>query len=335
MPALFKQVVVLFVKDVKFVINMKQIIAIFVLSLGMNSIAQQLTFEDPFRYLALGDSYTIGQSVPVEERFPVQLLERLKSTYGLRDAEVDIIAQTGWTTTSLKAAIELFLDESVEYDLVSLLIGVNNQYQGMDINTYRPAFSELLERAISIAGGDKNKVFVVSIPDYAFTPSHANIAAISDEIDDYNNINRNVSMEYGVRYVNITPISRRGLDEPDLVASDDLHPSGKQYSEWVVEIANELAKALATGDDSEDITDLKTGEPGDSLLWNLSKGSLHLDLPEAGGLLSLYDIQGRLVNEVPAMSKKMSVEVNDLLAGIYLLQYEVNNKKISRKVFID
>lgn len=187
---------------------------------------------EPIRYLALGDSYTIGESVASDQNFPAQLVDSLKAS-GVAVSSYKIIAQTGWTTTSLKNAIASSSYKDT-FNLVSLLIGVNNQYQGKSIGLYEQEFVELAERAIQFAGGKKDHVFVVSIPDYGYTPfGKNNQMTISSEIDLYNSINKRLSDSLRLKYYNITPISRRGLSEPDLVAGDGLHPSAKMYKEWV------------------------------------------------------------------------------------------------------
>lgn len=188
--------------------------------------------SDTLFYLALGDSYTIGQSVAVNERYPVQLGDSLFLN-NKDKIDVKIIARTGWTTSQLKQAIDNDDNLRSKYDLVSLLIGVNNQYQGRSLETYKVEFRELLEKAIALAGNDRNKVFVISIPDYAYTPFGNGNATISQEIDDFNAANKAITKELGIRYFDITPISRQGLNDTELVASDGLHPSGKQYTEWV------------------------------------------------------------------------------------------------------
>jgi lysophospholipase L1-like esterase len=182
------------------------------------------------RYLALGDSYTIGESVPATDRFPVQLARELR----LGDPE--IIARTGWTTDELNAAIDA-ANPHGPYDLVTLLIGVNNQYRGRDAEQYRGEFAALLRRAIGFAGGDAKKVVVVSIPDWGVTPfaEGRDGAKIGTEIDRYNAINREETARAGAKYVDITPISRG--NDPTLVAGDGLHPAGKQYTEWAKLIA--------------------------------------------------------------------------------------------------
>ena len=186
----------------------------------------------PIKYLALGDSYTIGESVTEAERWPVQLANALREKG--RDIEAPkIIATTGWRTDNLGNAINI-ASLKPEYDLVSLLIGVNNQYQGKPIDQFRKEFEELLNVAIRLARGQKENVFVVSIPDYGYTPfGKANQPKISKELDEYNSISKAITGKYGVKYFYITDISRKGLNDPSLVASDGLHPSGKQYKEWV------------------------------------------------------------------------------------------------------
>lgn len=182
------------------------------------------------RYLALGDSYTIGESVAAEERFPVQLAKQLNL------GEPQIIARTGWTTDELNAAIDA-ADPKGPYDLVTLLIGVNNQYRGRSADEYRTQFVGLLQRAIGFAGGNAQHVIVVSIPDWGVTPfaEGRDRAKIAREIDQFNAINREEAQRAGAKWVDITPISRR--NDASLVAGDGLHPSGSQYSEWVKVIA--------------------------------------------------------------------------------------------------
>ncbi len=202
------------------------------LSCKMKDEASEIKPSEPIRYLALGDSYTIGESVPSEQNFPAQLVAAMKKN-GTSVSSYKLIARTGWTTTNLKTAIEgSGLKDT--FNMVSLLIGVNNQYQGKSIEAYKKEFVELAERAIQFAGGHKNNVFIVSIPDYGYTPfGKNNQATISQQIDLFNAANKQLSDSLGLTYCNITPISRRGLSEPDLVAGDGLHPSAKMYAAWV------------------------------------------------------------------------------------------------------
>lgn len=189
------------------------------------------------QYLALGDSYTIGESVCGTCSFPAQLKQSMSF---LLDADVglEIIAQTGWTTTNLKNAI-VAQEPDADYDMVTLLIGVNNQYQNRPFTLYEQEFPELLNTAISLAKGNKNNVIVVSIPDYAFTPfgqSSPDPIGISTQIDQYNAFAENYATQNGIVFVNITDITREGIQNPNLVASDGLHPSQLAYSKFVERI---------------------------------------------------------------------------------------------------
>jgi lysophospholipase L1-like esterase len=191
--------------------------------------------QQHLHYLALGDSYTIGESVSELERWPNQLVDSLEKQ-GMYFDKPTIVATTGWRTDDLRHAIEQTKLHK-NYDLVSLLIGVNNQYQGKPVEEYSREFEELLETAISLAGGNKEHVFVVSIPDYGYTPfGESNQSRITAAIDDFNSINKEITERKGVAYVYITDISRNGLRQPDLVAHDNLHPSAKMYSLWVQRI---------------------------------------------------------------------------------------------------
>ena len=183
------------------------------------------------RYLALGDSYTIGESVDAAERFPNQLADFLKA--GGLQIEVTIIAKTGWTTNELWDGIQAS-EINPPYDLVSLLIGVNNQYRGYDISEYREQFVFLLNKSIEYAGGDPKHVIVLSIPDWGVTPFARGQGGerIARDIDAFNAVNREESEKAGAQYVNITPISREAEHDTTLIAPDGLHPSGKMYMEW-------------------------------------------------------------------------------------------------------
>lgn len=195
--------------------------------------------NEKMKFLALGDSYTIGESVEESQRWPVQLVDALRKKNVLFD-DPEIIAQTGWRTDDLKRAI-IAADPAKDYDLVSLLIGVNNQYQGKTDESYASEFEELLKMSISFAGGDKTKVIVLSIPDYGYTPfGKEKQELVSKAIEEFNNTNRAITKKYSVKYFNITDISRKGVEDPQLVADDGLHPSGKQYKLWVELIVAEL-----------------------------------------------------------------------------------------------
>ncbi len=187
-------------------------------------------------YLALGDSYTIGESVATNDRWPVQLVN-LAAKSGVDLAQPVIIAKTGWTTDELQKAIE---EKSLtkKFDHVSLLIGVNNQYRGYEFSQYEKEFTELLSTAVAFCK-EKSNVFVVSIPDYGVTPfgQGKEPTKIARELDKYNDFARRACEGQGVTYFNITEISRKARNDKSLTAEDTLHPSGKMYTQWVNLIA--------------------------------------------------------------------------------------------------
>ena len=193
-------------------------------------------------YLALGDSYTIGEAVPEAGCWPVQLAVRLGW------AAPTIVAQTGWTTDELSLAIDAAAPAST-YDRVSLLIGVNNQYRGRTVANYAAEFRGLLDRAIALAAGDAARVFVVSIPDWGVTAFAARDgrgrARIGREIDAFNAAARTVCESLGVRFIDITPTSRDRGGEPDMLAEDGLHPSSAMYARWTDDIVHTLSVAVA------------------------------------------------------------------------------------------
>jgi lysophospholipase L1-like esterase len=194
-------------------------------------------------YLALGDSYTIGQSVEVAERFPAQTVNLLRQQ-GIAVADPIYIARTGWTTDELQAAMAS--QPLATYDVVSLLIGVNDQYRGRDTTSYRQRFTQLLERSIQLAGGRKAAVFVLSIPDYSVTPfvPASDKERVRREVDLFNGINRRITESMGVSYTDITPSSREGATNPSLIAQDGLHPSGREYAKWAALLAPKMAAVL-------------------------------------------------------------------------------------------
>ena len=218
---------------------MKNLLPILLL-LSFQGMAQKLIVREEVKLLALGDSYTIGESVALTSRWPMQLVDSLQKR-GVDCLQPKIIATTGWRTDNLKNAISRTKFKKEEYNLVSLLIGVNNYYQGKSVETYAPEFEELLITAIQLARGEKSAVFVISIPDYGYTPfGKEKQEKISEGIDAYNAVNKSIAEKHGVKYFNITEISRRGLSEPDLVAADGLHPSEKMYSQWVELILSDI-----------------------------------------------------------------------------------------------
>ena len=193
-------------------------------------------------YLALGDSYTFGESVPQDQSFPYQLAAKLNLT-GIKMSSPEIIATTGWTTDDLiKAISEKNLQK--KYELVTLLIGVNNQYRGYSSEVYRQEFKELLTTAINYADGNKTHVFVVSIPDWSATPfakkSNRDLQKISAQIDLFNAISKEETLREGIQYVDITPASRKANSDISLIAEDGLHPSGLMYTEWAELVAGKI-----------------------------------------------------------------------------------------------
>ncbi len=194
------------------------------------------------RYLALGDSYTIGEALNVEDSWPMQWAHALRAN-GIDVADPGIIAKTGWATDELSDALDEAESNSTirpPYDLVSLLIGVNNQYRGRSAENYREEFSGLLKRAIAYAGNKNSHVFIVSIPDWGITEfgqkSGRDLAQIARELDTYNQINREVSKQAGVHWVDISKVTREVGADPEFYAEDGLHPSRALYALWVKEL---------------------------------------------------------------------------------------------------
>lgn len=187
------------------------------------------------KLLSLGDSYTIGESVCDNCRFPNQLKDSLYRRTGNQNISLQIIARTGWTTTNLINALDA--ENLVNgFDLVTLLIGVNNQYQRLDFSIYENEFPKLISKAVELTNNNKTKVIVISIPDYAFTPFGGGNTSISSEIDKYNNFAESYCVSQNITFINITDITRQGLAKPNLVANDGLHPSEEAYTEFVKRI---------------------------------------------------------------------------------------------------
>jgi len=197
-----------------------------------------------FSWLALGDSYTIGQSVNENERFPAQTIALLKNE-NLLIKTPQYIATTGWTTLNLLDAIATQNPQG-PFDVVTLLIGVNDQYQHFDTGGYRINFNQCLLNAIALAGNKRDHVFVLSIPDYSVTPFAANgdTTEIRKEIDEFNAINKEVTLSFNISYTDITPFTREAKNDASLIAGDGLHPSGKEYAKWAALLAPEIEKVL-------------------------------------------------------------------------------------------
>lgn len=298
---------------------------LFFLVMPLAVFAQDLTVTSPIRFLALGDSYTIGQSVSPAQRWPEQfkdsMIARGKTVELLR-----VLATTGWRTDNL---IDAIIGENLaasNYNLVSGLIGVNNQYQGRPISQYMQEFPQLLDSAIRYAGGDTHRVFIVSIPDYAFTPfgQGANPAQISTELDQYNSIARQYATQYGIHFFDITPISRQGLQDPELVAGDGLHPSGKQYSQWVHLVMHYL----------DSLTLLPTGARGlakkQTLALYPNPTGAYLTVTSTPGFkgdvfYEITDLQGRRVKKERWVVGK-AMPIHELKPGLYHLKLTDGNR---------
>lgn len=197
-----------------------------------------------YAYLALGDSYTIGELVPATENFPHQLATMLNAQ-GLKVAEPVIIATTGWTTDELAAAIK---ERNIQdtFSFVTLLIGVNNQYRGRDLDNYRQEYLQLLDTAIRYVNGHVNNVFVLSIPDWGVTPfaEGRDRAQIAKDIDAYNAACKDITLAHKCHYLDITDSTRKNGTTPEYLAEDGLHPSGKEYKIWAERLIPMVAKVL-------------------------------------------------------------------------------------------
>jgi lysophospholipase L1-like esterase len=198
------------------------------------------------RFLALGDSYTIGEAVREDERWPMQLAAMLR-TSGIQVATPTIVARTGWTTDELSAGIDA-AHLSGKYDLVTLLIGVNNQYRGREADEFRGQLRTLLHHAVNFAGGHASHVIVIAIPDWGVTPfaEGRDRAKIGREIDEFNAINKAEAASAGAHYVDISSIAKRAASESALIAHDGLHPSGAMYAGWTQLILPVARTALSS-----------------------------------------------------------------------------------------
>jgi lysophospholipase L1-like esterase len=212
------------------------LITIFLLLLNMNTSAQKKQVS----YLALGDSYTIGEGLPLEENFPNQLANMIRAK-GIEVTGPDIVAKTGWTTFELKDGIAAAKLKE-QYDWVTLLIGVNNQYRGLAPEDYAREFEQLLKQAIQFAGGKSSNVVVVSIPDWGATPfaRERNRALITEQIADFNLRNSRIASKNNVKYVDITEGTREAMINPELLAGDKLHYSAVEYARWASAILKEM-----------------------------------------------------------------------------------------------
>jgi lysophospholipase L1-like esterase len=212
------------------------------MSASVSSQAQQKSLT----YLALGDSYTIGEGVELNDRYPVQLVQEWNKTSKNQFASPLIIAKTGWTVDELEAGIQATPTAAEGYDLVTLLIGVNNQYRGRTVESYAQDFEKMLQRAIAFARGNKAHVIVLSIPDWGVTPfaisKAVNPAKVANEIDEYNETKKAICAKNGVKYIDITAEYRIAGALPEGVVADELHPSSLIYKSWMEKLLLEVQK---------------------------------------------------------------------------------------------
>ncbi|MEI7587765.1 SGNH/GDSL hydrolase family protein [Runella sp.] len=228
---------------------MKWIWSIFILMAACS--AKNATTVEPdnlitgkYRYLSLGDSYTIGESVAPEERWSMILSDMLRKN-GVDLSDPEIIAQTGWTTAELTDGIKS-RNPKGPYNLVSLLIGVNNQYRGQSLERYRTELQGLLKQAIGFAGGNNERVFMLSTPDWGVTPfaKGSDQAKIASEIDAFNQVAQEECAKLEIAFVDITPLSRTAKNDISQIANDGLHFSGKMYRQWAERALPTVQKLL-------------------------------------------------------------------------------------------
>ncbi|MBK6374414.1 MAG: T9SS type A sorting domain-containing protein [Saprospiraceae bacterium] len=304
---------------------MKLYAVILVLAFSIKGFSQNLNIQSPVRMLALGDSYTIGQSVATGMRWPTQLGDSLIKR-GYQIDEIRYIATTGWRTDDLVQAIKGQNLQSQNYNLVSLLIGVNNQFQHAPFSKYESEFPALLDSAIRYAGGDPSRVFVVSIPDYAFTPygqGSSNPNTISIELDQYNNYAKSIADAKGVVFFNITPISRLGVQKPEYVANDNLHPSGIQYTEWV-KLMLEFIDSQTAANSRKEIEILESYFPNpvnDVLNIRLSEG-----FQDKKVKIQIINMEGKVLMKQTMKNTTDSIRVNDLDVGLYFLKLSTGKR---------
>jgi lysophospholipase L1-like esterase len=307
------------------------LITIVLLSFSISSFGQWQV-SSPIRFLALGDSYTIGQGVAPFERWPVQLMDSLVQRGYVNDT-MGIIATTGWRTDQLLNAIQGQDLENRSFNMVSVLIGVNDQYQNRPFVQYQPKLKDILDSALRFVGYDASKVFVLSIPDYAYTPfgQQGNPFIISQQIDAYNSVKQAVCDSLGISFFPITDISREGLNDPSLVASDLLHPSGKQYSLWVNRILHYVDSMSSLSTQEIPFTrSFHLNQTSDS--WEVCASLSRL---EANRII-LWSMDGKLIRNIdwiPGMLC-MKISYESLKDSAYILGVESSNGLIWRRRLI-
>ncbi len=203
----------------------------------------QLQTQETMNYLALGDSYTIGEAVPAEENWPNQLVKKLQKE-GYSVDRPDIVATTGWRTDELIEAIEKSENLSEKYDLVSLLIGVNNQYQNKDLATYEQDLRKLVSMAIQKSSRGAQGVFLVGIPDYGNTEyaKEKKLTNVAENVEKFNRVASQIAKEYNLPFYPLFSLSQQFFGQPEMFVEDQLHPSERQYAKWVDSFYEQLKK---------------------------------------------------------------------------------------------
>jgi lysophospholipase L1-like esterase len=277
-------------------------------------LAQDILVDESVTMLALGDSYTIGESVSERERWPHQFIDELR-VLGISADYPDYIAATGWTSKRLLQGIRTSLDTEKDYNLVSILIGVNNQYQRKDISTFEPDLIEIVDRVLEVTDQDTSRIFIISIPDYAYTPFGRAKPSISKEIDAYNSLKKRVASNYNIAFIDITPISRLGLDRPELVAGDGLHPSGLQYKEWVEQIMPRLDLPLSLS--ASDLS--RSPDPSLSVYPNPAVSDIRISSTQELDRIYLFNAYGSLLRNIQVHSVPLEMKLSQLSPGSYVL----------------
>lgn len=303
---------------------------IFLSLLHTASLAQQVRIDEELAMLALGDSYTIGQSVDISGRWPHQLVDELRKL-GVSAMYPDYIATTGWTTNRLIQAMNDMIDDEKSYNLVSILIGVNNQYQGISIATYEPDLRTIIDRALNVVDQDRSRIFILSIPDYAYTRFGGGNANISEEIDAYNDIKRRIAGEYQIAFIDITPISREGLGNASLVASDGLHPSEIQYRRWVEAIVPRLQIIQPlSSDDAKGIAEADV-----QVYPNPARSVVNIDAVEEISQIRIFNNTGSLVSDQMISTLPVEIDLSNLEPGIFTLWvYFKTEERIFRRILL-
>lgn len=302
---------------------------VLIIGITANISAQHIQLQQTIRFLALGDSYTIGESVPNDSRWPAQLKNKLIQR-GYECDTLSIIAATGWTTSDLINAIEQSNIQDT-FNLVSLLIGVNNQFNNRSIEKFAIEFEELLLKAIEFANNINHHVFVLSIPDYYFTPwgQLYGSQTISDDIENFNQRKKTIAKTYGVPYIYVTDISRNGLNEPSLVASDGLHPSGKQYKQWTQRIIENIYD-VSTFYNTDSYNDLLN-----IYFNNITNEIIIVNKDDVNYTFELFTLQGKKIRLETGKASIGRMNVAGLQEGIYIYRIIYTNKHVSGKIFIN